>query len=124
MSVFGDAVAGPVVVTETSEETNAVVSARAVLFPVFVSAVVSFTVAKLLTICPPVTSGLRCTVSVNAAEEPFDSDAMLQATVPDPPTAGSAQPKAGPEFWVKETKVVKPGTTSVSETFCEVSGPL
>src|SRR5439155_18754971 len=98
MLVPATAVAGPVLVIETSAETWTVVVATGKLFDWSGSGVedVSW---SWLRICDPlnaVAAGM-CTVRVKAADAPLANDAMEQFTVPPEPTAGVVQLKAGPE---------------------------
>ena len=77
------------------------------------------TFAVLLTFVPSGSDGDVCTTSVNVANVPDASDAMLQLTV-----APVEQLNAGPLFSVSDENVVPAGSTSDHETFIAVDGPL
>ena len=89
----------------------------------FGSLVVLETDAVLLIVVPSTTSGLTFTTRVKVAVAPAATDAMLQLTVPVPPTVGVLHVNVGPVFWVKERNVVLAGTVSLSATLAASVGP-
>ena len=95
----------------------------ALLFPGTGSVVVLVTVTVLLRTVPSAVVASTFTMSVNVTDIPAGSVAMLQLTVPVPPTAGVLQVKAGPPFWASETKVVFAGIGSLTETLWAALGP-
>src|SRR5438034_10314291 len=105
-----------VLVTPRSAEVPTVVVAMAVLLPGVGSGVVLATVT-VLTIVPTAVLALTFTTSVKLAVVAYAATvAMVQITVPVPPTAGTVQLKVGPSSWVNETKVVPAGMRSLIVT--------
>src|SRR5882672_3126667 len=106
------AVAGPLLLTDRSALAVTVVTAVALLLPLFGSAFVPNTVAVLLKV--PVKPGLMVAVSVNCALTPEPREANVQVTFPALPTPGSLQTAAGPVFWMRAKNVVPAGNGSLS----------
>src|SRR5947199_97615 len=71
---------------------------------------------------PPVTPEPTCSTRVKVALAPAASDERLSVTVPLLPTAGVADPKDGPPSCASDTKVVPPGSGSLTETACASEG--
>ena len=86
----------------------------ALLFARFGSAVAAVTVAVLAIIVPSGVLGDTNTTTVNVAEAPDASVAIVPLIVPVPPTAGLVKVNAGPESCASDTNVVLAGTTSDS----------
>jgi len=89
----------------------------------FGSLVVLETDAVLLIIVPSTTLALTFTTSVKVAVAPAARLAMLQLTVPVPPTIGVLHVNVSPVFWVNERNVVLAGTVSLSATLAASFGP-
>jgi hypothetical protein len=117
-----DAAAGAVLTMETSALAVAFVNAVDVLLPGFESVVVVVALA-VLEITAPAAPGLMWTVIENVAE-PGASEAIVQLTVPVPPTEGFVQENVGPVVCDSETNVVFAGTASVNATLAAFDGPL
>src|SRR5258708_24088292 len=111
----------PLLVTATSACSVTFVVAVEEVFEGFVSVVVVVTLAVLDTL--PETLPAVLMTSVNVALAPLATAARLQVTGPPAPTAGFVQLKAGPLFWVLETKVVFAGRVSVSCTVLAGEAP-
>lgn len=62
--------------------------------------------------------------TLNVADAPVGSAAIMQVTVPAAPTAGVVHPNVGPAVCDSETKVVPAGRGSVMETLAASLGPL
>src|SRR5947208_15832078 len=90
------AVAGPLLVMETSAWVEMVVLAVELLLDEFVSAPEVVAVAVLLRIVPLAMLGSGCTEIVNCALVPFASSEIVHTTVPPLPGAGVLQVAAGP----------------------------
>src|SRR5216110_1146037 len=117
------AVAGAILLIETSACVLMVVAAVELLLFEFVSALELVAVAVLLSTVPFAMLAIGCTAMVNCALPPFGSREMVQATVPPLPTGGSLQLAAGPVSCVSETKVRPAGRLSVNDTSVAASGP-
>ena len=122
MFVPASAVAGPVLLTDRSALAVTVVTAVALLLPLFVSAFVPNTVAVLLKV--PVNPGLMVAVSVNCALTPEPRVGNEQVTLPVLPAPGSLQTADGPVFCTREKNVVPAGSGSLSIAALCASGPL
>jgi hypothetical protein len=107
---------------ETSALAVTVVNAVDVLLPGFGSVVVVVALA-VLEITAPAAPGLMWTVIENVAE-PGASEAIVQLTVPVPPTEGFVQENVEPVVCDSETNVVFAGTASLSATLDALDGPL
>src|SRR5437870_5122649 len=112
------AVAGPLLVIETSTWTVMVVFVVELFLPDALPSVVDETVAVLLIMEAEAAAGDTCTVMVNVALAPAANDAMLQETV-----APVVQVKVGPVVCISETNEVLAGNTSVQATFAAFEGP-
>ena len=64
-----------------------------------------------------------CPVNVNEALAPLGIVVVVQVTVPPAPADGVEQFSGGPLFCSNETKVISPGSRSLSATFWAGSGP-
>src|SRR2546427_4857391 len=81
------------------------------------------TVTVLQMNIPLLAPSLTFTTSVNLAVALEPNVAMLQPTVPVPPTGGVLQVNAGPLFCASETNVVFAGMSSLTHTFWAGVGP-
>src|SRR5205823_3546612 len=108
--------------TETSALPVPVVTTDDVLLTAFGS-VLDAVMLAVFVMAAPTAPGLMWTVIENVAEVRA-SDAIVQVTMPLPPTAGVVQEKIGPVDCDAETNVVFAGTASVSETLAAFDGPL
>src|SRR2546425_1031895 len=103
------AVAGPLLLIETSACALMVVATAELLLFEFVSALELLAVAVLLTTVPFATLESACTVMVNCALLPFGSSEMVQVTVPLVFAAGVLHVAAGPVSCVSETNTTPGG---------------
>src|SRR5947208_618943 len=113
----------PLLVTARSAEVPTVVVAVEVLFEAFDSVVVEATVATFVIVAPFGVAAFTLTTSVKPALAPAARVTRVQVTVPGLPAAGVVQPKVGPLVWVRDTKVVPAGRTSVRLTLWASEGP-
>ena len=112
---------GAVLTTETSALFVTVVTVVGLFPDGFGSLVELETLAVFVMV--PVAPGLMCTVIENVAD-PMANDAIVQVTVPVPPTGGLMHENVWPFVCDSETNVVFAGTASVSETLAALDGPL
>ena len=108
-------------VTERSADVATVVVVVALSLAAFGSLVAAETVAVLLMTVPAATLAPTWTMSVKVWVAPAARLAIVQVTVPLPPTAGVVQLK--PAGAVSETKVVPAGRVSVRLTLWAALGP-
>ena len=118
MSFPAVAVAGPLFTIETSACALIDVFTVELLFDGFVSALDDEAVAVLLATVPFGVLDATWATTVNAADAPGASEAMLQEIV-----APVVQLNAGPLFCISETKLVPAGSVSVHATLDAVDGP-
>ena len=116
------AAAAAVLTTETSALPVTVVLAVEVLLLGFGSVVDVVTLA-VFEIVAPVAPGLMWTV-IEKVAEPGANEAIVQLTVPVPPTEGVVHENVAPVVCDSETNVVFAGTASVSATLAAFDGPL
>src|SRR5437588_12529974 len=109
------AVAGPLLLIETSACALMVVFALELLFEELMSALDVVAVAVLLTTVPFTMLAEACTVIVNCALAPLLSSEMLHATVPPLPTVGILHVAAGPVFCTSATKTTPAGSGSLND---------
>ena len=81
------------------------------------------TVAVLPIVLPSGVVVATRTITVNVADAPEVSVAMVPLIVPVPPTGGLVRVNAGPDVCVSETKVVLAGRMSDSNTVWASLGP-
>src|SRR5260221_619204 len=110
-----------IVIPTTAEVTTGVVT---VAECGLVESVGLVTVAVFVMLVPAGVLELTWTTTVNVAEAPAARVAVVPVIGPVPPTAGLENVKVTPLFWVSDTKVVFPGTLSVSCTCWASEGPL
>src|SRR5258706_2655534 len=119
---MGSGLSDVIVVTVPLRTDVTVVVAVDELLAGMESVVALLIVVVLLSIVPSATPELTFTVNVKSSAAPTARLAMVQVTVPVPPTAGVAQ--VHPSGEESETNVVPVGTVSVKLTVSAVSGPL
>src|SRR5215213_2516879 len=110
-------------VTTRSADGDTDVLAVPVLFVSSGSVVDELTVATFPIVDAGGVPGSTLTTSVNIADAPEASDAVVAVAVPVSPTAGVLSVNAGPLDWLIDTNVVEAGISSVSVTDCAAFGP-
>src|SRR5437763_14184952 len=118
MSLFGVVAAGPFFVMATSAVAETVVFVVEELFPGVESGVDVVAVAVLLIVEPVGVAEETLTTTLNVAETPGDSDAMLHEIV-----APVVQLNVGPFVCDSETNVVFAGSVSSHDAFTAFDGP-
>ena len=111
-------------VTATSAEVVTLAAEVELLLPGVGSAVAEAMVAVLLIVVPFAVFASTVSTTVNVAQAPAARVAMVQLTLPVPPTGGVVQTNAGPVFCASETKIVFGGRGSARTTFCASLAPL
>src|ERR1044072_168624 len=107
---------GSVLVTAISAWAMTAVVVVEVAFSGVGSLVSAVAVAVLVIVVPPATVPGTLTTMVKTAVSPEGTEALVNTTLPVPPTEGAAVPQPLPVVTVAETNVVFAGTASVSET--------